>query len=85
MATLQIASLFFKRRKETDSSSRTQIRAEIDFIAPERRRKRAALPAAIHSGKEARSLVFMGLQLLKINSMHYISSIKSQDKTMDHK
>lgn len=84
MATLQITSLFFTRRKETDSSSRTLLRAEIDFITPEKRRKRAALPAADHSGKEARSLVFMGLQLLKINYMHYISSIKSQYKTMDH-
>lgn len=59
----------------------------MDFIATEKRRKRATLPAAYHSGKEARSLVFMVLQLLEMNYMHYISSMKSQyvDKTMEQK
>lgn len=59
----------------------------MDFITTEKRRKHAALPAANHSGKEAHSLVFMVLQLLKNNYMHYISSIKIQyvDKTMEQK
>lgn len=59
----------------------------MEFITTEKRGKRAALPAVYHNRKEAPSLVFMVLPLLKKNYMHYISSIMSQyvDKTMGQK